>query len=54
MYTDAPLVDLRYFTFFPDFLPQAIVRLLSPIERLLEASPFRVYSAHYMAVLRKT
>ncbi len=53
MYTDAPLVDLRYFTFLPDFVPQAIVRLLSPVERLLESSPLRVYSAHYVAVLRK-
>jgi SAM-dependent methyltransferase/uncharacterized membrane protein YbhN (UPF0104 family) len=53
MYTDAPVVDVRYFTFLPDFLPQALVRLLSPLERLLEASPLRVYSAHYMAVLRK-
>ena len=53
MYTDAPLVDLHYFTFFPDFLPQPVVRLLSPIERLLESSPLKVYSAHYMAVLRK-
>jgi len=53
MYTDAPLVELRYFTFFPDFLPQAIVRLLSPIERLLEGSPLQVYSAHYMAAFRK-
>ena len=53
MYTDAPLVDLRYFTFFPDFLPQPMVRLLSPIERVIESSPFKVYSAHYMAVFRK-
>ena len=53
MYTDAPLVELQYFTFFPDFLPQPVVRLLSPIEHLLEASPLKVYSAHYMAVLRK-
>jgi SAM-dependent methyltransferase/uncharacterized membrane protein YbhN (UPF0104 family) len=53
MYTDAPLVDLRYFTFFPDFLPQPVVRLLSPIEHLLESSPLKVFSAHYMAVLRK-
>jgi hypothetical protein len=29
------------------------VRLLAPIERLLESSPLREYSAHYMAVLRK-
>ena len=27
--------------------------LLRPLERLLEASPLRVYSAHYMAVLEK-
>jgi ubiquinone/menaquinone biosynthesis C-methylase UbiE/uncharacterized membrane protein YbhN (UPF0104 family) len=53
LYTDAPLVELRYFTFFPDFLPQAVVGLVSPLERLLEGSPLRVYSAHYMAVLRK-
>ena len=53
MYTDAPVVDLRYFTFLPDFLPQALVRLAAPIERLLESSPFAPYSAHYMAVLRK-
>jgi SAM-dependent methyltransferase/uncharacterized membrane protein YbhN (UPF0104 family) len=53
MYTDAPLVDVRYFTFLPDFLPQAFVRLLAPLERLLESSPLSPYSAHYMAVLRK-
>jgi SAM-dependent methyltransferase len=53
MYTDAPQVDLRYFTFLPDFLPQAFVRLLAPLERLLESSPLSPYSAHYMAVLRK-
>jgi 2-polyprenyl-3-methyl-5-hydroxy-6-metoxy-1,4-benzoquinol methylase/uncharacterized membrane protein YbhN (UPF0104 family) len=52
-YTDAPIVDVRYFTFLPDFIPQAIVRVLRPVERLLEASPWRVYSAHYMAVLQK-
>jgi 2-polyprenyl-3-methyl-5-hydroxy-6-metoxy-1,4-benzoquinol methylase len=53
MYTEAPLVDLRYFTFLPDFLPQPLVRLLAPFERLLESSLFAPYSAHYMAVLRK-
>jgi SAM-dependent methyltransferase len=53
MYTDAALVDLRYFTFLPDFLPQALVSMLAPLERLLESSPFRPYSAHYMAVLQK-
>ena len=53
MYTEAPLVDLRYFTFLPDFLPRPLVRLLAPLERLLESSLFAPYSAHYMAVLRK-
>jgi 2-polyprenyl-3-methyl-5-hydroxy-6-metoxy-1,4-benzoquinol methylase len=53
MYTDAAVADIRYFTFLPDFLPQAIVRALMPFERLLERSPFGVYSAHYMAVVRK-
>jgi 2-polyprenyl-3-methyl-5-hydroxy-6-metoxy-1,4-benzoquinol methylase len=52
-YTDAPLVDLRYFTFLPEFSPRALVRMLAPLERLLESSPFRPYSAHYMAVLQK-
>jgi SAM-dependent methyltransferase/uncharacterized membrane protein YbhN (UPF0104 family) len=53
MYTDASLVEVRYFTFLPDFLPQALVRLLAPLERLLESSPLGPYSAHYMAVLQK-
>ena len=52
-YTDARVVDVRYFTFLPDFVPRPIVRLLTPIERRLEGSPFRAYSAHYMAVLEK-
>ena len=52
-YTDAPLVDVRYFTFFPDFMPPRLVRLLAPIERRLERSSFNVYSAHYMAVFEK-
>jgi SAM-dependent methyltransferase len=53
VYTDLPVADIRYFTFLPDFLPRRLVRLLTPIERLLEASPLGAYSAHYMAVLRK-
>ncbi|HUR35506.1 MAG TPA: methyltransferase domain-containing protein [Vicinamibacterales bacterium] len=52
-YTDAPVVDVRYFTFLPDFVPAPLVRLLSPLERFLERSSARVFSAHYMAVLRK-
>ncbi len=52
-YTAAPVVDVRYFTFLPDFVPAPIVRMCSPIERFLEQSAARVYSAHYMAVLQK-
>ena len=52
-YTDATVVDARYFTFLPDFVPAPIVRLFSPVERFLERSAARVYSGHYMAVLRK-
>ena len=29
-YTDAPVVDIRYFTFLPDFMPQALVRAVRP------------------------
>ena len=52
-YTDVPVIDIRYFTFLPEFLPAAVVRLLSPLERRLERSSWRACSAHYMAVLRK-
>jgi hypothetical protein len=51
--TSMAVVATEYFTFLPDFLPHTVVSLFRPIERLLEASPLRVYSAHYMAVLQK-
>jgi SAM-dependent methyltransferase len=53
MYTEARLMDVRYFTFLPDFMPRVLVRLLAPIEQMLERSFLRVYSAHYMAVFVK-
>jgi ubiquinone/menaquinone biosynthesis C-methylase UbiE len=53
LYTPAPVIGVRYFTFLPDFLPALVVRLLSPLERALERSRLRVYSAHYMATLKK-
>jgi SAM-dependent methyltransferase len=52
-YTDVPVIDVRYFTFLPEFLPASVVRLLSSVERRLERSSWHRYSAHYMAVLRK-
>lgn len=53
LYTPLPLREMAYFTFLPEFVPSFVVGLLRPIERLLERSPLRVYSAHYMAVLQK-
>jgi SAM-dependent methyltransferase len=52
-YTDEPLVHTEYFTFFPEFVPAAFLRMFRPLEAMLEASPLRVYSAHYMAVVQK-
>jgi len=46
-------IAVRYFTFLPDFLPGPALRALSPLESLLEKSPLRPLSAHYMMVLRK-
>lgn len=42
---------MSYFTFVPEFLPERLLRLLRPIERVLESSRLRKYSAHYMATL---
>jgi len=52
-YTSLPVQQVEYFTFLPEFVPATVVRLLAPIERRLERSSLRCYSAHYMAVLRK-
>jgi len=43
----------EYFTFLPDFLPGWLLRILRGPELLLERSPLRKLSAHYMAVLQK-
>jgi 2-polyprenyl-3-methyl-5-hydroxy-6-metoxy-1,4-benzoquinol methylase len=51
--TPAPVVRTEYFTFMPEFVPSAVLRAFRPIEALLEASALRIFSAHYMAVLRK-
>lgn len=47
------LESIEYFTFLPDFLPRPIFRALLPLERRLERSRWRAWSAHYMAVYRK-
>ena len=43
----------QYFTFTPDFVPSALQGLLGGIERALERSVLRGYSAHYQACLVK-
>ena len=45
--------EAQYFTFTPDFVPSALQRLLGGIERTLERSALRGYSAHYQACLVK-
>ena len=45
--------EIEYFTFTPDFVPSAIQRGLDRLERFLEHSAFRRYSAHYQASLVK-
>ena len=45
--------DLQYFTFTPDFVPSALQRLLGGVERRLEQSALRRFSAHYQACLLK-
>ena len=54
-YTDAPVVDIRYFTFLPDFLAGGAGAhwLLARLSGCSRRRRCRVYSAHYMAVLRK-
>ena len=48
--TDAlELASIDYFTFFPDFLPRILLGPLRPLDERLATSPFRRYSAHYMA-----
>ena len=43
---------IDYFTFLPDFVPPLAMRLLQPLERALERSSLRRYSAHYVARLK--
>lgn len=45
--------DVDYITFLPDFVPGVVMRPLLPLERRLEGSGLRIWSAHYMAALRK-
>lgn len=48
----APQID--YFTFLPDFTPRPVLNALRGLEEWLERSPFRSWSAHYVARLCKS
>lgn len=44
------LLQVKYFTFLPDFLPLPLLRALRPLESWLESGRLARFSAHYMAV----
>jgi SAM-dependent methyltransferase/uncharacterized membrane protein YbhN (UPF0104 family) len=50
---DGNLLATEYFTFFPEFMPQALATRLRPVEAWLEAGRLRRWSAHYMAVIER-
>ena len=43
--------DVVYMTFLPDFVPAPLMRALLPLERRLEQSSMRHWSAHFVAAL---
>jgi SAM-dependent methyltransferase len=45
--------DTEYLTFLPDFTPRGVLRRLARLERALERSSLRHWSAHYVARLVK-
>ena len=45
--------ESQYFTFLPDFAPRWLQIALERLERWLERSPLRCFSAHYQATLIK-
>jgi len=45
--------EIEYFTFLPDFLPQFIHKIFSPIESILEKSKFNYWGAHFFATFTK-
>lgn len=45
--------NIEYFTFLPDFLPRFLLKILEPLETILESSHFRKYSAHMAIILEK-
>jgi len=42
--------EIVYFTFMPDFIGSSFMKLLLPIEKKLELSRYKKYSAHYFRI----
>jgi len=47
------LVSIDYFTFLPNFTPRICFWAFKSVERILEKTPLKKFSAHYMATFRK-
>jgi SAM-dependent methyltransferase len=47
------LLSTDYFTFLPNFTPKICFGPLKLVERILEATPLKRFSAHYMATFQK-
>lgn len=45
------LAEIQFFTFMPDFVPAWMMKPFLAIDRWLEASHWRSYAVHYMAVM---
>lgn len=50
--TEYDLLKLQYYTFIPDFTPEFMLPIVTFVEKLLEHTPLKSWSAHYMVVLK--
>jgi ubiquinone/menaquinone biosynthesis C-methylase UbiE len=46
--------NVEYFTFIPNFIPPSWLNTAKKVEKILESSILKKYSAHYAVVLRKS
>ncbi len=46
-------IEIRFFTFLPDFIPAWMMKPCLAIDRWLERSRFRSYAVHYVAVMER-
>jgi SAM-dependent methyltransferase/uncharacterized membrane protein YbhN (UPF0104 family) len=46
-------VEIRFFTFMPDFIPAWMMKPCLAVDRWLERSRFRSYAVHYVAVMER-